>query len=180
MTFEYQTKQPRRERPRIPHVWVNGEEKKSCGGCGSLKSVDDFEDCASNWDFKTELCVKCIEKRVQVREKGPKTAQFVPKIDPEAREEARSRLLYIEEERVRREKALKEAARASIERLREQEGAQERLAASLKGAKETVIPVRCLSCLWGGRRSDTKKGNPCPRCGSKVIFGRPIDAKDPK
>lgn len=179
MTFEYQAKQPRRERPRIPHVWVSGEEKKSCGGCGSLKSVDDFEDCASNWDFKTELCVKCIKKRVHVREKDSKTSQFVPKIDSEAREEARNRLLYIEEERVRREKALREAARASIERLREQEEAQKRLAASLKRAREVTVPVRCLTCLWGGKRSDTRKSNPCPKCGSKVILGRPIEQKEP-
>ena len=177
---EFKARERRKNQLRVPHVWVNKEERKSCEKCGGLKKLTEFDLFEGNWDGRLGFCRPCAEKTKKDREKETRKWKNVAQIDPKDGEKARERLLYIEEERVKREKARQEASEKAKKAILAREEALRRLAATMRGVREATIPARCLACFWGGRRDEASKNDPCPKCGSKVILGRSVEAKDPR
>lgn len=172
-----------KEKIQVPHIWIGGVEKKSCGGCGKLKSLTEFKEFLPNPDRLTDFCLDCIGNAVEVK-REQREARVKPraKADAEDRERARMRLLRIKEEQEKREKARKEASeetrRRAVKAMVAREVALKGLAERVGSGRHWQVPARCLSCFWGGKRFESDMDVVCPKCGSKLIFGRRIEEKE--
>lgn len=48
-----------RTRSHVPHVWIGGEERKSCSRCGSLKPLSEFWVARAKTDGLDCACKAC-------------------------------------------------------------------------------------------------------------------------